>query len=467
MLAFSIILYLLLTLAIGYWASLKIKNTADFVVAGRRLPMFVAATVLFATWFGSETIVACPTEFIEKGVLGLIQDPFGAALCLYLIGFFYARKLYEQNILTFCDYFKNRFDRKTELLSAILLIPSYFGWIGAQLVALKIVLGTILGVDDYIGLLIGATLVTFYTYIGGMWAVSVTDFLQTFVIIGGLVAVLISLLLQVEDFSLLTQTPATNPDFWRFIPKEFSLASLMAYIAAWITIGLGSIPQQDIFQRVMAAKNEKAAVRASHIGATMYLTIGLVPVLIGWIGIKLYPSLAQAGENLLPQLVLNHSPIILKILFFGAVISAIMSTTSGAILAPASVLGENIIKHYKEDISDKNLLLSIRISVIVVTISSLIMALWKSNIHELVAQSSIFSLVSLFVPLTAGLYWQKASSTGAFWSMIIGMLVWWIAEFYFAKADIPPMLWGLGGSAIAMYLGSIFSPDIVFTKTAK
>jgi SSS family transporter len=456
MLAFSIALYLLLTLILGYFASLKVKNTADFVVAGRSLPLFMAATVIFATWFGSETIVAAPVEFVEKGILGLIQDPFGAALCLFLVGFFYARKLYSLNLLTFCDYFKIRYGEKNELLSAILIIPSYFGWIGAQLVALKIIMGTVLGIDEYTGLIIGTALVTFYTYIGGMWAVSLTDFLQTFVIIGGLLAVLVGIFLEIEDVSTLLHTPADKPHFWNFTPEALTLESSMAYLAAWITIGLGSIPQQDVFQRVMAAKSPKTAVLSSHLGGLLYLTLGLVPVLIVWAGVQVYPELAQKGENLLPTLVLNHSPMPIQILFFGALLSAVMSTTSGAILAPASVLGENIIRHFKKDISDKYLLLTIRTSIIFVTLFSLAMAIWKPNIHELVAQSSIFSLVSLFVPLTAGLYWKKASPIGAFLSMCVGMGTWGIAEFAFASAAVPPMIWGLVGSAFAMWSGSLW-----------
>jgi Na+/proline symporter len=148
--------------------------------------------------------------------------------------------------------------------------------------------------------------------------------------------------------------------------------------------------------------------------------------------------------------------MLIQILFFGALLSAVMSTTSGAILAPASVLGENIIRHFKKDISDKYLLLTIRTSIIFVTLFSLAMAIWKPNIHELVAQSSIFSLVSLFVPLTAGLYWKKASPIGAFLSMCVGMGTWGIAEFAFASAAVPPMIWGLVGSAFAMWSGSLW-----------
>ena len=102
----SIIIYLVITLLIGFWASRKVNNTKDFVVAGRQLPTYMAAAALFATWFGSETIMGASSEFVEHGLIGVIEDPFGAALCLILVGAFYARPLYRMNILTFNDFFK-------------------------------------------------------------------------------------------------------------------------------------------------------------------------------------------------------------------------------------------------------------------------------------------------------------------------------------------------------------------------
>ena len=139
MLITFILLYLGLTLLIGWWASRKVTTTQDYVIAGRRLPLLIAASALFATWFGSETILGASAAFVEGGLLGVIEDPFGAALCLILVGMFFARPLYRLNILTFNDFFRIRFGRASELISAFFMIPSYFGWIAAQLVAMAIV----------------------------------------------------------------------------------------------------------------------------------------------------------------------------------------------------------------------------------------------------------------------------------------------------------------------------------------
>ncbi len=450
MLLAFIALYLLATLFIGWWASRRVKSAQDFVIAGRRLPLIVAASALFATWFGSETIMGASAEFVEHGLLGVVEDPFGAGLCLILVGMFFARPLYKLNILTFNDFFRIRFSRRTELISAIFMVPSYFGWIAAQLVAMAIVLKAVAGIPLLAGIAICTIVVVIYTYIGGMWAVSITDFIQTIMIVAGLL--LLAAQLSGQLGGVRKVLAATPEGFFRFVPNG-DWHSIVHYIAAWITIGLGSIPQQDVFQRVMSAKNADTSVRASYLGGFMYITIGLIPLFIGLCGKLLYPEL-QTGDTqmVIPTMVLEHGGLFLQIMFFGALLSAILSTTSGAILAPATVIGENLIKPYFGEMSDQRLLQVMRFSVIGVALCSAGMASLQTNIYDLVAQSSALSLVSLFVPLTAGLYWKRASEFGALLSIITGMVVWIICEVI--GTEVPAIILGGLASLAGMIVGS-------------
>lgn len=452
MLISFIVLYLFTTILIGWYASKFVKTSSDFAIAGRRMPTYVVASGLFATWFGSETVMGASSEFVEHGILGVIEDPFGAALCLLLIGLFFARPLYRLNILTFSDYFRIRYDRKVEWISAIFMIPSYFSWIAAQLVALAIVLQSIIGIPFVYGIIICAAVVLFYTFVGGMWSVAITDTVQTAIIIIGMLVLMLELVGEVGGYKqILKHTP---PDFFKFTPKENTITSWITYFGAWVTIGWGSIPQQDIFQRTLSAKSEKVAVQSAYLSALMYLTVASMPLIIALCGTILYADLKQSdSQMLIPILVLKHSGIGMQILFFGALLSAILSTCSGAILAPATVLGENLIKPlYGEKISDKKLLKIMRFSVIGITLIGVALSLYKSEIYELVGESSALSLVALFVPLVAGLYWKKANSIGAILSMTLGTGVWTFFEFY--ETQIPSMIWGLLASIFGMFLGS-------------
>ncbi|MCY7349852.1 MAG: sodium:solute symporter family protein [Cytophagaceae bacterium] len=451
MLLTCIALYLLLNLAVGLWASRRVKTTEDFVLAGRRLSFGLATMVTFATWFGSETMMGAPAQFVEGGLLAVIEEPFGAALCLILVGLVYAKIFYRLKIITFCDFFRNRFGRSAEVLSAALIVPSYFGWIAAQFVAMGVIGQVIFGVSLQTGILAGAGMVTLYTLTGGMWSVSITDFLHNLILIAGL-GILTYLLL--DQSGGLKQVLAAQPEgFFRFVPKTFSWQSSAEYFVAWATIGLGSIPQQDIFQRVMAAKNERVAVRASVTAGVLYLTVALLPLLIALMALRLYPELRQGDLKLIiPTMVLRHAPLLVQILFFGALVSALLSTASGAILAPAAVTGENLVKQVYPNLSDKQTLAVIRASVLGVSLASVWMALVRQDIFELVSESSAFSLVSLFVPMTAGLYWKRANRTGCLLSMALGWSVWFLCLQL--GTTFPPVLYGLTASVLGLVGGT-------------
>jgi len=463
MLVGFVIFYLLLNLVVGWWASKKVQSTQDFILAGRSLPFALATMVTFATWFGSETMLGAPREFVHGGVLAIIEEPFGAALGLLIVGSIYAKKLYPLPVLTFSDYFRIRFGALSEKLSAIVMIPSYFGWISAQLVALGMTLHLLLPISTETGIVIGAVLVMTYTLLGGMWSITITDFLHNIILIIGLLFLAYLLLDKIPDWGLfIDQQPA---GFFRFIPKENTWVDWLTYSAAWMTIGLGSIPQQDIFQRVMSAKSAKIASKASLAAGMMYVSIAMLPLVIALIAVRLYPSLLAEDDLLIPNLVMKFTPYGVQILFLGALLSALLSTTSGAILAPASVLGENLLKPSLKNPDDKKVLFYIRVSIVLVTGACIWMAISRQNIFELVSEASAFSLVSLFIPLNAGLWWKKASAMGSHLSMIAGLLVWIYFNFIHPN-EIPSVWYGLLASMLGLLLGTVLYPAKIIKPSA-
>jgi SSS family transporter len=455
MLVGFVVFYLVLNLAVGWFASTKVRTTTDFVLAGRTLSFGLATMVTFATWFGSETLLGAPREFVHGGLYAVIEEPFGAALGLFLVGAIYARKLYPLPVLTFSDFFRIRFGGLSEKISALVMIPSYFGWISAQLVALGLTLHLLLPISTEVGIVIGALLVMTYTLMGGMWSISITDFLHNIILIVGLLLLAYLLLDKIPDFgTFIDQQPK---GFFRFTPQTNTWVEWLQYLGAWMVIGLGSIPQQDIFQRVMSAKSSPIAAKASIAAGTMYLTIAMLPLLIGLIGVRLYPSLLADDTLLIPHLVMRFMPYGIQVLFLGALLSALLSTTSGAILAPASVLGENLWKPFLKHPSDKKVLRVIRLSVVVVTLACIWMAVSRQNIFELVGEASAFSLVSLFIPLNAGLWWKRASAMGSHLSMLLGLFVWAYVNFIH-PVEIPAIWFGLLASLLGLLVGTYGFP---------
>jgi solute:Na+ symporter, SSS family len=449
----SIVAYLLVTILIGYWASRKVKTSGDFMLAGRSLPIFLSASALFATWFGSETVFGASSEFLKGGLYSVIEDPFGAALCLLLFGLFFARKLYSMNLLTLGDFFKVRFGNRTELVASFFLAPPYVGYIAAQLVAMGLIINVVTGLEVWEGVVISAFVVTFYTYIGGMWAISITDFFQSIVIVVGLLALAIILANKAGGVTVILQE--VHPSTFRFLPN-WDFKEIMLYLAAWSVLGLGSLPSQDIFQRVMSSGSQKIAVRSCFIAAGLYLTVAMLPLFIGLCAKHLYPQTISVDAQLaLPNMVLAHASLPIQILFFGSLLSAIMSTTSSAILAPAAIFSENLIKPLsKGKLKDKQLLIITRLCVLGFAGVATVMACLRTNIYELVGESSILSLVSLLAPLVLGLYWKRANGNGALLAMVLGTLT--LAFFSFYDVGWPALLPATLVSFLAMIGGSLF-----------
>lgn len=428
------------------------------MLAGRQLPLFLSASALFATWFGSETIFGASSEYLEHGLLGVIEDPFGGALCLFLFGLFFAKPIYAMKARTLGDVYLMLFGKRVALFASVFMIPAYFGFIAAQLVAFGLILGAVADTSLEIGILISAAVVLFYTFLGGMWAISITDFVQTIVIVVGLLWLAVTLSQEAGGVSsILQKAPSAS---FTFFPEQ-TLSAWTEYIGAWAILGLGSIPSQDIYQRSMAAKNSKIARKSLFLAAGFYLTVGLLPLFIALSAVVLYP--AGSPENpqmLLPDLVMKHSSLPLQIVFFGALLSAIMSTTSSSMLAPAALLTENIIKPLKttSSWSEKQLLRVLRVCLAGITLVSVLLAFWKTNIYSLIGEASMLLLVSLLVPLTAGLHWRKASPTGANGSLFAGMIAYLLFYSELVYMPVPHHLAALLISAAAMVAGSLAYP---------
>ncbi len=398
------------------------------MLAGRSLPLMLSSAALFATWFGSETVFGASSEFLEGGLYNVIEDPFGAALCLILFGIFFARKLYNLNLLTLGDFFTRRYGKRTELVASVFLAPPYVGYIAAQLVAMGLIINVVTGLQVWEGVVISSIIVTLYTYVGGMWAVSITDFIQSIIIVLGLAVLAVVLAMKAGGVgTVLAAVPKEN---FKFFPT-LDFREIVTWLAAWSVLGLGSIPSQDVFQRAMSSKSARTAEMSCYIAAGLYLTVAMLPLFISLCARHIYGNELPTDTQLaLPSMVLHHTALPIQILFFGSLLSAIMSTTSSAILAPASIFSENLIKPiFNTRLSDKQPLNTTRFSILLFSVVATIMACMRSNIYELVSESSILSLVSIFAPLVMGLYWSKSNSAGALLSMILGIGSWILFEF--------------------------------------
>lgn len=456
-----VLLYMLLTIAIGVFAATRVSSTKDFALAGRSLPLPMVITATFATWFGSETILGLPGRFIESGIAGVIEEPFGSGMALVLVGVFFAQRLYKLNILTLGDYYRRRYGPVIEVLCTIFIVLSYLGWVGAQVAALGLVINLITEgwISVSTGMVIGTTVVLAYTMYGGMWSVAVTDFVQMIIIIFGLLGVLWFASNLAGGFHNIVGY-AREHELFHALP-EHTVSGWLFWISAAITMMIGSIPQQDVFQRVMSAKNVQTAVAGPIIGGCTYILFAFVPMAIVIAAILIIPESAREmlgsdPQRLLPTLVKDYMPMWLRVVFFGAVLSAVMSTASATMLAPSTSFVSNILSHVIH-LNDRNMLRAMRCTVFFFAMMVLSYSLYFEGtaIYDMVAMAYQFPVIGAFWPLVCGLYWRRTTRLGVFTSMGLGAVTWAVLSFTPLGEVMPNVLGGFIMAGVGMLIGSL------------
>ena len=462
MLVWFVVLYLTVSVGIGLWAATRVHNTKDFAVAGRTLPLPVVTATVFATWFGAEAVFGVSAQFVKDGLRGVVADPFGSSLCLVLAGFFFATRLYKLNILTVGDFYRMRYNRTVEVITSLCIVGSYLGWVAAQIKAMGLIFDVLTGgaVSPAAGMVLGTAIVLTYTTFGGMFSVAFLDFVQMMVTMGGLLYIGWVVSGMTGGVATVVDHAARAGKFDFFPPPDPWM--WITFLGAWITMMLGSIPQQDVFQRVTSARSARVAIGGSLLGASIYFCFTFVPMFIAYsatlIDPRLFSELLEKDPQLvLPTLVLQHTPPAAQVLFFGAVLSAIMSCSSATLLAPSVTFAENIVKGYYPHLSDRKLLWVMRVTMVAFAGVVLGFALnSESSIFHMVESAYKITLAGAFVPLIVGAYWKRATTQGALAAALGGLVSWILVEALVGEASlVPPQLIGLGVSAVGMTAGSL------------
>jgi Na+/proline symporter len=457
-----VIAYWIISVGIGLYAGTRVHNTRDFAIAGRHLPFYVVVATVFATWFGAEAVLGIPATFLKDGLRGIVADPFGASLCLILVGLFFAAPLYRMNLLTVGDFYRKRFGRSIETATSLAIIVSYLGWVGAQITALGLVFNVLSDgeISRTAGMWIGSSTILIYTLSGGMWAVAITDFLQMIIIVIGMLWISGEVSGMAGGVSVVL-THAANAGMFAFWPA-MDIKEILAFTAALITMMFGSIPQQDVFQRVQSSRTEKIAIWGAIIGGGLYFLFAFIPMFLAYSATLIDPQMVAGLKDtdpqmILPRLVLEKAPLVAQILFFGALLSAIKSCASATLLAPSVTFTENILKPLVGGMSDRKLLLAMRSVTLMFTLLVTLYAVNSdASIFQMVENAYQITLVTAFIPMVAGIYWRRATNQGAAVSIFLGFTTW-IAILILGSQDplLPAQFAGLLASLFGMIAGSL------------
>jgi SSS family solute:Na+ symporter len=417
----GVAIYMVMMISIGLYASKKSHSVTDFMVAGRGLPTSLLTMTVIATWFGGSTILGGAGSAYDDGMLGVIEDPWGGALAMILIGIFFARTFHRLKIITVADFMLQRFGRVASVAIMCVAIFANTVWVGSMLVAFGLIFLSLTGVPLEVGIITGAVVIVFYTAVGGMWAVALTDFIQMLIVILGLIILFSVVLIDVGGWGAVA--PHIKENTFRMTPLDNTPTEWLHYLRAWAIIGIVDVTAQTLFQRASSAKSERVAQNSFYLGGIGYLVFGMIPVLLGIIASVTLPGL-EKSETVIPTMMVEHLHPVAVAIFVGALLAAIMSSADSALLGVASIIGRNVLPMVKKNPSDGMSLNVARYSIPVIGLIAIAIAFNNQSVFKLMVDSNILGLAVIVVPFIFGTWWSKANRTGALASMAVGLTTW-------------------------------------------
>lgn len=422
-----LVVYLLLMIVIGKLAGKRVANTDDYLVAGRKAPLFITVGTIFATFWGGGTIVGATGAAYNGGIYEVIQDPFAAGLALIIAGLFFVVSLRKQNIRSVGSLYAKKYGKKTSYYSIALMLPTYIMWTAVQLLAISKIMYAIFGISMVMSFTISIIVIVTFTYLGGMLAVAWTDTMQVAIIIIGLFMIMIVGIDKVGGVENINKFTPDN--FWNILPRSFSLKGILGYIALWLGMALGNIPSPDLAQRAFMAKSDKTAKSAMIISGILYWTVGLVPVFIALIAITLVGQgqisaneFATDSELLIPivaKYLLN--PFMLAI-FISSLVAAILSSASSSLFA-TSVMISNDLYGNITGASDKKILKVTKYAIFISAALSVMIGAFTTQIFELTIFAFSLQFGMLFFPFVCALKSKYVIKEGVVCGMSVALFI--------------------------------------------
>jgi high affinity choline transporter 7 len=426
-------------MVVGWLASRKVREgtAADLIVAGRAMPLWVAALTMTATWVDGGYLLGT-TEGAYKSSIQLgIQGGLCFGISLILGGVFFAGVMRRHGFTTLIDPFEARFGKRW---AAVLFLPALAGelfWSAELLVAIGSTFGVLLGMDLTAAILLSAVVTTAYTVLGGMWSVAYTDIFQLALVAIGLAAALPFVLHGAGGVQHAWMTyVAARPDASGVIPPWQAHGGLWtrASVVGWWDVSLmlvcGGIPWNCYFQRVLSCRTPRDARGMSTLAGVLTIAFTVPPLLMG-VAAFAYPwpsdivaRLQTTPADAMPLLFANAVPPAVGLLGLAAIIGAVTSSFSSSILSAGSMLSWNCLKRLVwPSLSLVQMKRVIRSSILLFGAMATVLALKVQSVQALWFFTSDLVFVLLFPQLLSALFDKKANRTGSIVAFAVSLVL--------------------------------------------
>lgn len=458
-----VLLYLVGMLALGAWASRRrIHDSDDFIVAGRSLPWFLLAATLAATEVGGGSSMGVVKKAYGKWGLGAAWYVWTMALT-FLVFALVAPRLSRTRCRTIPEFFRKRYGHFCSWMTSLLMIVSLVGLTAVQMVATGLVVSIMTGLSYTAAAVTAGLVVTVYTYLGGMWSVTLTDFVQwIFIVVGMAATVPFALARAGGTKAVLAALPAGQCSLFSGIGVGEILALTLIYVTSFL-VG------QEAMQRLYSARSERDARRGALATSGFYVLYGFIPPVLGLIALALVrqgtlpaAELARLGDNaILPLLAAHCLPAVLTGVLFAGLISATMSSADSNLLGAASIWANDLAPSFrKKEASEEQAVGSVRGAVLVVgLLSTAVAALNMKDLISVLKFSFTLRAAGPFFPFLLGHFWAGGSKTGARAALVGATAV--VAVLVLAGIrpwGMDPVMPGLATGGLLYLLGSKLAP---------
>lgn len=445
-----IALYLVAIFGIGIYCNKFNNNIDDYLLAGRRLGVGLTTFTLVATYFGGGYVIGVGGEAFNNGLSAYWSPIAGAvgilAVCLIL------KRMEGMKVCTVTEIMENRYNSPMlRLLTTILSLLALVGILAGQVTSAGSVLASLgVGSTTTCAIIVAVFFIGF-TAFGGLWAVTVTDFIQIIIAGVGLIAATIFVVVKGGGWDVIsTQIQATN------VPENyFSLlqGTEPSYVL-WLILPMFiyTLIGQDVYQRLFAAKDTKTAYKSAVLAFVILLIICFFPVILGMAGRALFPDL-EVSSLVVPTIIRAMLPPVFSGFTLAAIIAAVVSTADSILTAATShVVNDLYVRYFcKDDTEDpavqKKLLNISRLMTLVIGVISVVVALAIPSVLMVLNSSYTLFTAGVFSPVVAGLLWKKATKIGAFAGLFSGLafvaLGWGGFSFFGIPSDIASSLLSL------------------------
>lgn len=445
-----IIIYLAAIFGVGIYCNKFNNDIDDYLLAGRRLGVGLATGTLVATYFGGGYVIGVGSEAFEKGMSAYWSPIAGAlgilAVCMIL------KKMEGMKVYTVTEIVEHRYKSPLlRLLTTLLSLSALVGILAGQVTSAGSILSSLgVGSPTVCAIIVAAFFIGF-TAFGGLWAVTVTDFIQIIVAAVGLIMAAGVVLVQAGGWdAVVAQIQSYNvPDNYFNLLKGTEPSYVLWLI---MPMFIYTLIGQDVYQRLFAAKDTKTAYKSAILSCIILLFICFFPVLLGVAGKAMFPDM-EVSSMVVPSVIRATLHPALSGIALAAIIAAVVSTADSILTAATSHVVNDIYVRYinhedpNEPAVQKKLLTMSKVMTLVVGIVSVIIALAIPSVLMVLNSSYTLFTAGVFAPVVAGLMWKKATKEGAFAGLISGLIFvalgWSGFSFFGIPSDIASSLLAL------------------------